>query len=365
MTHLPSPLTVLLAATLVGTLACQGGASATDQPELPPVSLDPDEVFVVRIEHLTSGPLVSGTLEPDRQATLRAEIPGVVRRMLAEPGQTVTAGQLLAQIDDAGVVDAALSARSAVRTATEALTVATREEERSARLAALGATSERDLEQARWNATNAQAALDEAKARLANAEAQLRKTRLTAPFAGVISERTVRAGDVVQVGNPILTLVDPRSLRLEATVPVAALSLVRTGTEVSFEVAGVLRNRISGRITRVNPVVDPNNGQVRITVTVPNDAGDLVGGLFAQGSAATESREVPGIPTSSIDARGLSPSVRRVRGGVVEMVPVELGLRDDVREMVEIVSGLTPGDTILVMGSTGLPAGTRVVVTKE
>jgi RND family efflux transporter MFP subunit len=357
--------TGLFAATILGITACQGGASATDQLELPPVSLDPGEVVVLRVEQLTSGPLVSGSLEPDRQATLRAEIPGVVRRMLAEPGQAVSAGQLLAQIDEAGVVDATLSARSAVRTATEALAVAAREEERSTRLAKLGATSERDLEQAHLNATNAQAALDEAKARLANAETQLRKTRLTAPFAGVVSERSVRAGDVVQVGNPVLTVVDLRSLRLEATVPVAALSVVRTGTEVNFEVAGVERNRIAGKITRVNPVVDPDNGQVRITVTVPNDAGDLVGGLFAQGSAATESREALGVPASSIDDRGLSPTVRRIRGGLVEVVPVELGLRDDVREMVEIVAGLSPGDTILVMGSTGLPAGTRVVVTKE
>lgn len=345
--------------------ACGTAAPAADPGASAPVSVRPEDVIVVQADSLTAGPLLSGSLIPDRQATLRAEVPGTVLEVRVEPGEAVGAGQLLIRLDDAALADAAASARAAVRTAREAALVAQRNLERNTRLAAAGAIAERDREQAMVAAMNAEAGLADATARLTAAEKQLAKARLAAPFRGVVSERPVRAGDVVQNGTPLVTVVDPTVLRLEATVPVAALGTIRVGTPVHFQVTGAGGGRFAGTVRRINPVVDPGTGQVRITVLVPNRDGRLVGGLFASGVAAATSRTGLAVPVSAIDLRGVTPGVRIIRGGVVTAVGVETGLRDEARELIEITAGLAAGDTVLVGGATGLATGTRVVVTRE
>ena len=188
---------------------------------------------------------------------------------MPRPGERVKRGAVLATLDDAAVRDAYLSARSAVRSAESALEVAKRNQERSERLEQAGAVPERDLETARLNATNAEGALEDARARLAAASKQLEDTRVRAPFDGVVSERHVDAGDVVQVGAELYTIVDPRRLRLEASVPANELDRLKVGAPVEFTVSGSDR-RVTGQIDRINPVVDPTTRQVRIYASVPN-----------------------------------------------------------------------------------------------
>ena len=202
-------------------------------------------------------------------------------------------------------------------------------------------------------------------ARLANASKQLDKTAIRAPFAGVVSERQANAGDVLQLGNPAVSVVDPGSLRLEATVPVSALSVLKIGTEVDFGVSGYEGKSFTGRVERINPAVDPATRQVRIYVGIPNSAGRLVAGLFAQGRVSTEQRRALAIPLSGIDFKTTTTSVRRLRGGRVELVAVELGMQDDVLQLVEILKGLAPGDTVLVGPGAGVAVGTPVRITKE
>lgn len=348
------------------TAACGSRGSAEATPaEVPSVNLRPDNIAVAIEREIATGPSISGTLTAERQATLRAEVPGVVTHTLVEQGQPVKAGQVLLRLDDSAIRDAALSARSSLRTANEALVVARRNAERSERLAQAGALAERDLEQVRWLVMNAEAGLADATARLANADKQLDRTSIRAPFAGVVSERQVNAGDVLQVGNPAATVVDPGSLRLEATVPVSALGILKVGSPVDFQVSGYDDKSFAGRIERINPAVDPATRQVRIYVGIPNLAGRLVAGLFAQGRVATERKTAVAVPLSALDFKAAAPSVRRIRGGKVELVAVELGLQDDVLQLVEITAGLAAGDTVLVGPAAGVAAGTPVRITKE
>ncbi len=357
---------LVLAAGTAAAGACRNDADADSVPaEAPAVALRPDNIAVATERDLSSGPSISGTLAAERQATLRAEVAGAVTQMLVEQGQTVGIGQTLVRLDDSAIRDALLSARSASRTANEALVVARRNAERSERLAQAGALAERDLEQARWSMMNAEAGLADATARLTSATRQLEKTVIRAPFRGVVSERQANAGDVLQLGNPAITLVDPGSLRLEATVPVSALAVLKLGTPVDFEVSGYLDKAFAGRVERINPSVDPATRQVRIYVAIPNVAGRLVAGLFAKGRVATEQRHALTVPLSGIDLKASSPSVRRLRGGRVELVAVELGLQDDVLQLVEIKAGLAAGDTVLIGPSAGVAVGTPVRITRE
>jgi membrane fusion protein, multidrug efflux system len=203
----------------------------------------------------------------------------------------------------------------------------------------------------------------DAQSRLTAAQQQLSKTSFRAPFNGLVSERPVNAGDVVQPGTAIATVVDPASMRLEGSVPAEQLSLLRVGTPVIFTVNGYAGQTFTGRIDRINPTADPASRQVRIYVTIPNTRSALVGGLFADGRVATNTRAGIMIPTSAVDERGISPIVLRIKGSVVESAPVELGLRDNAREMVEIRGGIAAGDTLLRTAAQGLAPGTRVHIT--
>ena len=348
---------VLAAAPLV---ACGGTKAETKDPEAAPVLIGPENLFVAETRQLQNGPQLSGSLVPERLATLRAELAGTVRKVLVEEGQRVTSGQLVGQISDEGVRDAVQSAQSGVRTATEAFQVAKRNADRSEKLARAGAVADRDLEQARWTVTNAEGALADAKTRLATAEKAWANTQLIAPFTGVVSERPVNPGDVVQLGNPILTIVDPSSLRLEAQVPVTALGSIQIGTPVPFTIDGFGTDQIEGKISRINPAVDPTTRQVRVTVVLPNRGGKLVAGLFAQGRAAVETKSAVVVPAAAIDRRGIRPVVTTIKNGTAQPVEVALGIEDPVLDRIEVIKGVAAGDTVITGSARGIQKGTKV-----
>ncbi len=345
--------------------ACRGNAETPGLPADPAIEVGREDIVLAALGTLRSGPAVSGTLASERAATLRAEVGGSVLEVLAEQGQAVTRGQPLVRIDDAAVREGYEAARSAVRTAELSADLARRNAERAAALAQAGAIAERDLENARWTETSAAAQLAEARTRLAQAEQQLARTVVRAPFSGVVSERPVNAGDVVQVGTALLTVVDPARLKLEATVPAEQLERLRPGAPVEFTVAGLEGKTFSGRVARINPAVDPATRQVRITVQVPNPAGRLFVGLFAQGRVALAATTGIAVPSRAVDERGLTPSVLRLRASRVERVPVRLGVRDEIAEQVEIASGLAAGDTLLIGPALGIAEGSVVRVVGE
>jgi membrane fusion protein, multidrug efflux system len=345
--------------------ACKGKEASPQTATADPVVLiGRENLAVATLAELRSGPPISGSLEPKVESRVRSEIMGPVERTFADEGQRVRQGVLLAKIDDNSIQDAYLSAKSAVRSAESGLENARRNAERATRLAQAGALPERDLETALLNQTNAEGALADARARLATAGKQLAHTQVRSPINGVVSEREVAAGDVVQVGGAMFTIVDLRTLRLEATVPVEEIDRLKVGTPVEFQVSGLDR-RFTGRIARINPAVDPATRQVRIYVEIPNAEQSLVAGLFAEGRVATDKRRAVAVPLSAVDSRGTSPAIHRLKGGKVDVVPVQLGVRDEAAELVEVAAGLAQGDTVLLGSAQGITEGTVVRITQD
>lgn len=352
----------LLATALAGLNACRRGDANAEPAGVEPTVIGPENIVVVTEQDIRTGPALSGTLAPEREATIRSELTGPVLQTLIEQGQHVTEGQLLLRLDDTAIRDQVSSARSAVTTAQANLTVAQREQERNEALLKAGAIAERVVEQSRAQVTAAQAQLSNAQAQLATAEKQLANTRITAPFSGIVSARSVSVGDVVSPGTALVTVVDPSTMRLEASVPADALTSVHLGAPVDFVVTGYPNRHFTGRVTRINPIADPSTRQVRILASLPNSGGTLVGGLYADGRVSSEMHRAPVVPQSAVDERGLRPSVLRIKNGRTEKTDVSLGLRDAATETVEITQGLTPGDTVLLGAARGISPGTPIRV---
>jgi RND family efflux transporter MFP subunit len=352
---------LLIAGVALG--ACNGKEAESATPSTPAgVAVGAENIAIVTRGDLASGPAISGALGPEREATVRAQVSGAVMKVNVDQGTRVAAGASLAQIDDRTLRDAFLSARSGFTTAQNAAERARRDLERSERLSQAGAIAERDLEQARLSNAAAVSQLADAQARLTMAQKQLDDAQIRAPFAGVVSMRSVSEGDVVQPGTALFSVVDPASMRFEASVPAAQLAQVKSGAPVSFTVSGYPDKRFSGRVARISPTVDQGTGQVRIVVSVPNGSNNLVAGLFANGRIASERRSGLTTPYAAVDLRGLKPTVLRLKGGLAERVEVALGVRDEDLERYEILSGVAVGDTLLIGAAQGITPGTTVRV---
>ena len=359
-----TPLRFLVPAFALAVATACGKSSADARAESAPASatIGPENVVIITSAELWSGPTISGSLAPVREATMRAQLSGPLLSVTVDQGVRVGAGQVLARIDDRTVRDSWLSAKSGYTTVENSAQMAARELQRAERLNASGAIADRDLEQATWNNTAAQSQLADAKARLTLMQKQLDDAQVRAPFSGVVSARMVATGDVVSSGNPMFALVDPSSMRLEASIPAAELSTVKIGAPVNFTVSGYPGRAFAGKVTRMSPTADASTGQVKITVSIPNVKGGLVGGLFAQGRVGTARRQGLVAPSSAVDVRGLKPSVLRLKGGKVERVEVEVGIKDDETERMELLSGVANGDTLLIGAAQGLTPGTLVRV---
>jgi len=355
--------TLIIGASLaLAVTGCKGADESKAATGPTAMLVGPENIAIVKAEEIRSGPAISGNISPEEQASVRAEVGGSVLATTAEQGQAVSKGQVLARIDDATLREAELAARSAVTTAQNTVEINRRQADRNDALLKAGAIAERDVELTRNQLSAAQAQLANAQAQLANAQKQASKAIITAPFSGIVSARQVNAGDIVQPGAALYTIVNPSTMRLEASVPANQLAEVRIGIPVDFTVNGYPNRHFTGRITNINPVADPTTRQVRIIASIPNAGNVLVGGLFADGHVASEVRSAPVLPLAAVDERGLKPFVMRIKNGLVAKTEVELGIRDGATETVEVKSGVAPGDTILLGAARGISEKTPVKV---
>jgi len=351
-----------LSVLAISLAACGRNSAADAAPAVTTVLVGPEAITVAEVSTMAIGPALSGTLVAERTANIRAEVAGQVMTVLHEPGDRVGAGEALARIDDRAIADAWLSARSGVTQAELAADIGKRELDRAVKLNTAGAIADRDLENTRRANLGAQAQLEDAKARLAQAQKQKDATVVKAPYAGIVAERTANAGDVVTPGAPLFTVVDPSTMRLEANIPASQLGAIHLGAPVTFAVTGYPDRKFKGVVAHIAPSADAATRQVRVIARIPNQGAGLVAGLFAEGRVNSTVREALTAPAAAIDQRGIRPVVARLKGGRVERLEVTLGAKDDATERVELTSGVSRGDTLLVGAALGITPGTTLKV---
>ncbi|HEX6041309.1 efflux RND transporter periplasmic adaptor subunit [Longimicrobium sp.] len=351
---------MIVAALAMGGCRRGGGPQpgAADQGAV----VDPADLAVAEVGQISAGPTISGSLQAATEAVLRAELAGTIAAAPAEEGQRVAQGTLLARIADPTLREQSRSAESAVRSAEIAVANARRDVDRYETLVPAGASPRRDLETSRTNLASAQAQLASARSQQADVQARIGDATVQAPISGIVSARSVSEGDVVQVGTELYRVVDPSSMRLEASVPSDQLFAIRVGAPVAFQVRGYPGTTFTGRVERINPTADPATRQVTIHVSLPNPGGTLVAGLFAEGRVTAEARQGVLVPSEAVVTEDDGAHVMALRGGVVQQVEVRVGITDEETHRVEIVSGLAAGDTVLVGPARETAPGTRVRV---
>lgn len=332
-------------------------ATAASAPQL---LLAREDLRTVRLSSQTQGTVITGTIEPERRADLRAEISAVVLQVLRENGEAVKRGDLLVRLDDTSIRDSLNSAEESARASGQAFEQAERQFQRLKTLQTQGMSSMQAAEDAEIRRNNAQSDLAAAKSRLVAAKQQLTRTEIRAPFDGIVSERKVSAGDTAQIGKELVKVMDPSSMRLQGLVSADHLAEVRAGQEVSFKVNGYPQTEFTGKVKRVSAAANSTTRQVEVLVEFATGNSPRMAGLYAEGRIATGGSQALVLPESSIVKVGDSAHVWRLQGKALHKVAVQLGERDPRRGEYVIKSGLADGDQVLRQPGSSLVDGQLV-----
>jgi membrane fusion protein (multidrug efflux system) len=309
-----------------------------------PVAVEASAVMVDTMERRLTA---IGTLESNESVTLRPEIAGRLAVIHFREGERVAKGNPVVELD-------ASAYRAQVAEAEARLGLSRRSAERTHELfnRRMGSASERD---------ESIAAQEVAQAELNFARVQLAKTRIAAPFEGVLGLRRVSVGAYLNPGDPLVTLDDIDPIKVDFRVPEPALPLVRTGQRIEMRLDAFPEQHFEGEIYAIAPRVDVDGRTVSLRALVPNPQGLLKPGLFARVEVVVERREgALVIPEQAVVPQAAGQAVFRVVDGKASLTMVTLGQRRAAR--VEVLEGLSPADMIVTAGQLKLRDGTPVKV---
>lgn len=366
-------LALALSAALVSAGCASEKASTGGSAEPPPVTA---RVIEVQKEPFTVSTPITGTLVSSVRVDVKAETTGRIVRFDKEEGALVAAGETVAWASDEGYQLALRQAETGVKVAEAALNRARlierhnrSELERAQNLVKSGGITERDLKaaelaehDARAQVSVATAQLDQAHAVLAVAGKHVRDAEIKSPVAGVLQKKFLNKGAYVEPPTAVFTVVDNGRLELESAVATADLAPIRPGQRVSFSVNSYTGLVFEGAVIEVNPSVDAETRSAKVRVRVPNPAGKLKAGMFAEGEILTgvipDAVVIPADAVHRDDRSGEHPYVFVIEKGKAAKREIRAGRERGTR--LEIGAGLRPGDRVIAEQNIQIAEGVRV-----
>lgn len=331
--------------TLQACNNANGEEEAEAEEETVTVPVEAAEVSVGDIAAYYSG---TATLEADQRATIVAQTTGVVLEVMAEEGDYVQSGQVLARLEtDRYRLEVERAGAELKRLHTDF----DRKEE----------LFERDLISAE-SFEQVSASYEAQKAAYELAQLDLRYTSIKAPFTGYVSERLVRVGNLVSNLEPVFRLISYDPLLAVLHIPERELAVMRIGLPVSVSVDAWQGTLFEGEVTRISPVIDPETGTFRVTAEVTDSGNRLKPGLFGRVQVLYDLHEdVPIIPRSAVISEDDRNHVFVIaEDGVASRREIELGYEKD--GFVEILSGVVTGEKVVTAGKGSLNNGAVVEV---
>jgi len=304
----------------------------------------PVEVAAVARRSVAAHIETNGALEAENDVRIVSRAAGPIVELLTEEGRSVRKGDVMARIDPR-------EARAQVQIAEVALREAERAFERAKSTFEAQLISQADYDQALTARESAQATLAERKVQLAY-------TTIEAPFDAVVVERMVKLADNVTVNQELFRISDFDPLLCKIQIPEKELPRLHRGQPAYLTVEAWPKERFPAKVLRLAPVVDAATGTVRVTLEVEARE-KLRPGMFASVFLEVDRREdALTIPKAALSLESLGDTVYVVKGEVAARRPVKLGYEE--ADKVEVVTGLSEGDRVIVVGQDGLSEGTPI-----
>ena len=371
---------VLLSLIFVGMTGLLSGCNrngAAAQTKVPAVDAVPVEVALAARGAISASYSGTAALVADHEAQVTAKTSGVLKKLYVEEGMTVKAGQLLAELDDADALAKAKQAEAQMHKAEATFAHAQ---------AAIPKhlIPEYEYEQDKFDLAAQRAAYEATKI-------QLSYTRIVAPVDGVIAQRDIKIGNLVQANQNLFRIVGMNPLQAVLNVPERQLGILKAGQAVQLEADALPGKKFAGSILRIAPVVDPASGTFRVTCQFHDASAVLRPGMFARIDIVYDQRaDALTVPRSALVEEDGQTSVfvvekaliatasatatkdvlgnTKVKAGpasssegfVAHRQPVKTGYSDG--DKVEIVSGLDAGARVITVGRNAVRDGTAVLV---
>ena len=341
-----------------------GGPADAASAAAPMLLISPEDVRTVGLQAHASGPVITGSVQPERRADLRAEVSAVVLQVLKENGEVVHKGDLLVRLDDTAIRDSLQSAEEAGRAAAQAFDQAQRQYTRVKTLQAEGMSSQQALDDAEVRRNTAQSDRVAADSRAVAARQQRTRTEVRAPFDGVVSDRKVSAGDTAAIGKELLKVIDPASMRFEGLVSADRMGDIQVGQPVQFRINGFEKGDFVGKVRHVDASADAVTRQVAVIVDFAPGTAPRVAGLYAEGQISSGATQALLLPEAAVVKEGDKAYVWRLVGNALAKTPVKLGERDARLGNVVISSGIAAGDRVLRTPGSTLTDGQKFEMAK-
>jgi membrane fusion protein (multidrug efflux system) len=310
------------------------------------------DLLPVRRAELTRALEVSGSLVAVNSAFVKARVAAEIKSMAVREGDSVRAGQVLAQLDTTEFDWRLRQAEQQAQAARSQLDIAQRALQNSRSLVTQGFISATALENAVSTEAGAQATLQAAMAGVELARKARADATVSAPISGQIAQRLVQPGERVPVDARLLEIVDLSRLELQASVAPENAGLLRAGATAKLKVDGI-DGQVTARVVRINPSAQAGSRSVIAYLELePNPS--LRQGLFARGTIELERRQALLLSLSAVRTDQAQPYALRLDGTQVAQRTLSLGQRGQsgADEVVEVLQGLAEGDRVLA-GSLG------------
>ncbi len=337
-------------------VAALGPAAATDAA---PLRLQVVQATAAAAETTLTLP---GLLAPVQQTLIHPQASGYVRRYLVDLGDTVTSGQLLAEIDTPTLDQDLLAARARVAQARAQLAHAHSNNERSRRMVSEGIVSQQRADADATAALAAEADLGVARAAERGLLAQAAYKRVTAPFAGRITQRSAEIGQLVDGSAALFSLADTSSLRVTVQVPQSNMRGVTAQLKASVSLREYPGEQFAARVTRTAGALDAAR-TLTTELALPN-----VDGRLLAGAAVDVVLTVPNlasavlIPANALMVNGKGTQVALLQGDTVKLTPVRLGR--DLGKQIEVIEGLKAGDRVALSPPDTVQDGQSIAITE-
>lgn len=336
----------VLGLTLLGTTGCKEEAAPQKGGGGPRTMAA--KAYVVTPQEFYQEYATSGTLLANESVEIHPEIAGRVTGIHFTEGSKVSKGQLLVQLYDDNI-----KAQIQKLKAQKKLQAATQKRQKS--LLDIGGISQQEYE-------TTETQLQSLDADIAYAEAQLRSTRIYAPFSGTIGIRNISVGAVISPTTVVTSLQQTHPLKMDFNVPDQYRNEIAKGKEVLFSISGQL-DTLSGKIIAVEPGADATTRTIRVRAIIPNPKEELIPGAFAHVIVPLGGdNNAILVPSQSVIPTTKEKLIVKLVEGKAKMVIVQPGTR--TADKVEILSGIQQGDTILTTGLMQVKEGMPIKVSE-
>lgn len=333
--------------TAVFTSSCSSESQSKNVTDKDSTSAIPVEVAKTESGDISAYYSSTATLEAEEEAMVVAKVRGIVKKLNVEEGDLVQAGDVLAQLEDEQLE---IEARRAKATMDRLQNELNRKKE----LYEKNLISAQEFENAKYE-------FQAQKSEYELAQLKIRNSKIRAPIDGVISDRLIKVGNMINADQEVFEITDFDPLLAVLKVPEHEMSKIEKGQKALVQVDAISGQKFQGEVLRISPTVNPETGTFEVTVSVKDESRQLKPGMFGRVQIVYDThKNVLTVPKNAIMTEDGASSVYVIKDNMAYRQMVKTGYVHE--NNIEVMEGLTPTDTVVTVGQSSLQDSALVEV---